>query len=317
MVGEKMQFVAWFQSMTAPWGTVVLFGGAFLVLLGLIWLCAKFLFGNGSREKEGMASSSWQFFAGEELTAFLGQQSLPEQIACGVQIIERGNEDQKETLISYLQTHHCFKSYLEKLGTEGYPASYGIVLWPYLKEEDFYFVLLEKFRVKCSLDEQLAAKEFFQAVQEKAALPYLLQGVVQPEKYVLSRIAEALIPLGVVAGRALGELLSMVCSQTALGILAILEQMPGQFPIEPVIRCLDSEEWTLRMAAIHVLAQEKNAAPHIITALTDRQWQVRAAAVKALSEMHCLPARERIGQMAADESKGVRIAVAKAMEKLS
>lgn len=310
-----MQVVAWFQSIPSPWGMAVLFGGALLVLLLIIFFLGKSIF-LGSNEKEDKPGQ-WEQMDEEALLAFLGEQTIAEAFACGAEIVGSGDETKKNAVCSYLKEKRLMKEYLLRLGTEGYPAAYAVCLWPYLKEDAFYGLLVEKFRVKCSLDEQLAAKEFFQTVQDNAALPYLLQGVVQPERYVLSRISEALVPLGTVAGKALTSLLPMVGAQTASGILAILEQMPGQFPMEPVLACMNHEEWTIRMAAIHVLAGEKNAAPQLVQALDDKQWQVRAAAVKALGEMHCYPAKDKIRSMLTDESKGVRIAVEKAIQKLS
>lgn len=310
-----MQLVAWFQSIPYPWGVVILFGGVLVVLLLVILLLGKSIFsGNGEKDKP---SNQWEEMTESELLAFLAAETIAGAFACAAEIAAGDDMATKQVVCDYLKEKHLMKEYLLRLGTEGYPAVYAIDLWPYLKEDDYYKLLLEKFRLKCSLDEQLAAKEFFEAVQDTAALPYLLQGVVQPERYVLSRIAEALIPLGTVAGKALTSLLSMVSAQTALGILAILEQMPGQFPMEPVLACMNHEEWTIRMAAIHVLAGQKNAAPQLVQALDDKQWQVRAAAVKALGEMYCYPAKDKIRSMLADESKGVRIAVEKAIQKLS
>lgn len=310
-----MQFLAWLQTMPSPWGMICLVGGAVLLVVCVIFLCGK-AFSREEKKTNLAEAEPWQQLEGEALQAFLSQQPFPAIFPCCISILEKGTDWQKQVVCDYGKEKQLLKLYLQKLGAEGYPASYAIALWPYCKEDDFYFLLLDKFRLKCSLDEQLAAKEFFAAVRENEALPYLLQGVVQPEKYVLSRIAEALIPLGSVAGRALGDLLSLVCPQTALGILAILEQMPGNFPLQPVYDCLQSEEWTIRMAAIHVLAKNKNAAGQIVAALNDKQWQVRAAAVKALGEMQCYPAKEKISQMQNDESKGVRIAVEKAIQKL-
>lgn len=310
-----MQIVAWFQSIPAPWGMASLLGGALLVLLLVILLLGKSIF-SGNQEKERQPRQ-WREVSVAELPAFLQESTIAELFTCAVEVVKSDDVEKKQVVLAYLKEKHLMKEYLRRLGTEGYPSAYAVCLWPYLKEDSFYGLLLEKFRLKCSLDEQLAAKEFFDAVQDNAALPYLLQGVVQPERYVLSRISEALIPMGMVAGKALTTLLSMVSPQTMLGILAILEQMSGQFPIEPVICCLDHEEWTIRMAAIHVLAGEKNAAPHLVQALDDKQWQVRAAAVKALGEMRCYPAKDKIRTMLSDESKGVRIAVEKALQKLS
>lgn len=315
-----MQIVAWFQSIPSSWGMICLFGGALVILLCVIFLLGKSIFSGSGEKKE---TGAWEEMDHNELIEFLSGLPLDQLFACCVEILDSedrensADREKKDVVCSYLKKNQSMKEYLRLLGTEGYPAAYAARLWLYLKEDDYYFLLLEKFRLKCSLDEQLAAKEFFETVQDKAALPYLLQGVVQPEKYVLSRIAEALIPLGMVAGKALAQLLSMVCPQTALGILAILEQMPGQFPLQPVLACLSHEEWTIRMAAIHVLARQKNAAPQLVPALDDKQWQVRAAAVKALGEMNCYPAKDKIRSMMTDESKGVRIAVEKALQKLS
>ncbi len=310
-----MQIVAWFQSIPSPWGMAVLFGGALLILLLMIFFLGKSIFSGSSEKKD--KQDSWEQMSVEELLTFLKERTVAEAFACCAEIVAGADEAKKEAVCAYLKETRLMKEYLSCLGTEGYPAAYAVRLWPYLKEDEFYALLLEKFRLKCSLDEQLAAKEFFETVQDNAALPYLLQGVVQPERYVLSRISEALIPLGVVAGKALTALLPLVSAQTALGILAILEQMPGKFPMEPVLTCMNHEEWTIRMAAIHVLAGQKTAAPHLVQALDDRQWQVRAAAVKALGEMGCYPAKDKIRSMLADESQGVRIAVEKAIQKLS
>lgn len=310
-----MQLVAWFQSISYPWGVVILFGGALVILLLIILLLGKSIFsGNGEKDKN---LSQWADMTESELLAFLAEGTIAEVFACAAQVVLEEDMGKRQVVCNYLKEKHLMKEYLLRLGTEGYPAAYAVRLWPYLKEDSYYKLLLEKFRLKCSLDEQLAAKEFFEAVRDTVALPYLLQGVVQPERYVLSRIAEALVPLGAVAGKALTALLSMVSAQTASGVLAILEQMPGQFPMEPVLACMNHEEWTIRMAAIHVLAGQKTAAPQLVPALDDKQWQVRAAAVKALGEMHCYPAKDKIRSMLADESKGVRIAVEKAIQKLS
>ena len=309
-----MQVVAWFQSIPSPWGMAVLFGGALLLLLLVICLLGKSIFSSGEKKEQ---LKQWEQMDRGEFLAFLEEETIAGVFVCAAEIIGGDDVEKQDTVCAYLKEKRLMKEYLLRLGTDGYPAAYAVVLWPYLKEDAYYGLLLEKFRLKCSLDEQLAAKEFFEAVQDTAALPYLLQGVVQPERHVLSRISEALIPLGTVAGKALTSLLSMVSAQTASGILAILEQMPGQFPMEPVLACMGHEEWTIRMAAIHVLAGQKTAAPQLVQALDDKQWQVRAAAVKALGEMYCYPAKDKIRAMLADESKGVRIAVEKAIQKLS
>jgi HEAT repeat protein len=134
---------------------------------------------------------------------------------------------------------------------------------------------------------QMAAVRLLTALNEPQCLTYLASALIQPHRYVPSRVAEVLVALGESAAWLLCYLLPEIPSESKPLVLSVLGQMQPGYPVEQVIACLRDNDVQVRRAAAATLgdANAMSAMHELCQAASDESWAVRAAVAKAMGQI--------------------------------
>ena len=167
---------------------------------------------------------------------------------------------------------------------------------------------------------RMSAVDIIIAINDKSVLPYLIAALLQPEKYLPARVAEALVNFGALSAKLLADMLpSLSTNKDKICVLETLAQFTQDYPVTNLIACLKDEDETVRQKAAITLGDsiKPQAAEYLLSATYDDKWQVRSAAIKSLGQLLHLSALSRAEELLKDEAFGVRANAEETVKRLT
>ena len=211
------------------------------------------------------------------------RKNIPKTLADIVSVYERATPAIRHELGQVVRDFRMMEAYSRKLTEDGYPQGVLVDAWHYFPDDA---VLRGFVELLASRDErmQMAAVRLLSTLKEPKCLPMLVLALIQPDRFLPSRVAEVFVSMPKQSATLLAYMLPEIDEKHKEAVLEIISQTEAPFEPTNVIACLRSKNYRIRAAAAVALGSGRiqSALPELLVAANDKRWQVRAAAAKAL-----------------------------------
>lgn len=209
----------------------------------------------------------------------------PGSLADIVRLYDRCQPEIQQELTALVRSEKIMERYAAGL-KDGAPQGVLIDAWRLFPDENTLRSFVELLASRDE-DTQRAAVRLLSTMQEPQVLPMLVLALVRPDVFVPARVAEVLLSMPRESVALLTYILPELDDKHKQPVLEIISQAGVSFDPENVLACLDHDDLRIRSAAMLALGggHITSALPQLMTAANDKNWQLRAAAAKALGLM--------------------------------
>jgi len=200
--------------------------------------------------------------------------------------------------------------YSDLMGQSEYAPGVMLYLWRMFGDEELFEPLIEKlssWNEAVSLD----AASFLAAIHEERSIPYLVAALMQPNRYVLARVADVFAAIGPVSSMVLLRILPQITGPAKCNIMKVLPHIGSGYKASDLVPYLRDEDEELRRLTVFALAQTKKEGLEaaLSMALEDKSSQVRSAAITVISQFDFPKLRIRIKRLESEEFEKARDAI--------